>query len=230
MEWIRANGELIGSLVVALGFVLALITAFAKVSGRVRVTSKTLAGALLLFSVAFVAGSVMYRQGSGGQVPSGPPPGSFSPSENSGASATHSQACRWATTPVQWDNNGLGQDALPKSGDALVVELDRCQTALLDGASFVLDDGTECRGGGSTLCVVLWQSSEPMSTTVRALDTASNFVGHTESDYQSALSDKAPKFWQFPNGASSGCDGAYVTVFINGQRIQTNQWLPRPPQ
>ena len=85
------------------------------------------------------------------------------------------------------------------------------------------------RGGRRTsLCVAVWETASPTSTTIRRLQRGSNFYGITTGDYQSAIQDKAGKWRVFPNRTSRGCPGAYVTVYVDETRIQTNLFMPRP--
>ena len=74
----------------------------------------------------------------------------------------------------------------------------------------------------------MWEVNDATSVPVQDLETGSNFYGVTASDYQSAIADKAPKWWEFPNCASTGCQEASLTVYVNGERIQTNVYMTRP--
>ena len=238
-EWLRDNLDALTFAVAVIALLVVIVFAIVRITGRRPIP----AGALLVV-VAGMAVVVLWivltafapspprsspspterplaTTGGASPGPTAPPP---SESEEPGDSLE----CQWHGAPVQWDNSGLGQDAVPQTGHDFRVAIGSCESVLLDGTRFQLEDGTSCDGQGIALCVVVWQSVVSYSTVVTNLDTASNFVGHTPSSYQYAIDDKEPLWWTVPN-CTQGCSGAYITVYVGGQRIKTNTLVEPEP-
>lgn len=238
-EWLRDNLDALGFAVTLIGLLLAIVLLFVRITGKHPVTPRNLLAIVAGIAIA-VLGLVLLlypppdppSTSPGPTSPAGSPGGALGPTTSpigpSFSDPPTDASCNWQDEPVEWDNSGLGLDALPASGHDLTVAIGACETVLLDGTRFRLEDGTACEGHGIALCVVVWQSPSSYSTVVTNLDEAANFVGHTQSSYQYALDDKLPLWWKVPN-CTSGCAGAYITVYVGGRRIQANILVePRP--
>lgn len=89
---------------------------------------------------------------------------------------------------------------------------------MLTGGRFAYG-GQQCTGGGTRLCVLIVQASQPIHVSIGALYPQANWVGiGTNMSRDEALQLQEPNFWTSPN-CGQGCASALVYTFADGNFV-----------